>query len=85
MTDEADQSSIIHHDDADTLSFVGDSSTGTVTIWYFDLEEGEPVEKVAEYDVNHFQMVLEQACAAKLDAEGGLDVTGLMGPHGGGD
>lgn len=60
----------VGHPGADAFSFVGDEDTGTVTMYYFDTERPAPVGKVGEFDLETLDVLIEQAIAAKHNAEG---------------
>jgi hypothetical protein len=65
-----------------TLSFVGRPDYGTVTMYVFDMETAEPLMPVFECEKDHFEMLLEQASGALMNANGdypqspGLDSSG---------
>jgi len=53
-----------------TLSFVGRPDYETVTMYVIDPETMEPQFPVFECEKEHFEMVLEQASGALMNAEG---------------
>jgi hypothetical protein len=59
----------VNHKDADTVSFVGDSEEEVVTMYLIDMDEEKPILKIAEFSPEALDKVLEQAAAAKFDAE----------------
>jgi len=52
------------------LSFVGRPDYGTVELCVFDTEEMQAVDTVFECKKEHFEMLLEQASGALMNAEG---------------
>jgi hypothetical protein len=56
-----------------TVSFVGREDTRTVTCYVIDPETQEPQAPLFECDAEHFDMLLEQASGALMDARGETD------------
>jgi len=60
-----------------SLSFVGRPDYETVTLYLFDMAENKPVAPIFECDKEHFELLLEQASGALMNAEGDFPQTGL--------